>query len=229
MIFGNQDANQGAAQATDTAASGSFLVSGAGVDPATSGAPLPSDIDDTMAAPATLDQPIVVPQDDGQAPVVSDTSTDDSTPADDSNPTQPSQDDSFSSIIAPADRDIPAVVHASVKSSLVNNRPEPDYDEPEENAAPAPAADVPEELLDLKQQALSDLGPLVDHLDQSPEEKFRTTMMLIQSTDNSALIKDAYVAAQAITDDKIRAQALLDVVNEINYFTQQSTDAENQQ
>jgi hypothetical protein len=77
-----------------------------------------------------------------------------------------------------------------------------------------------DDLLALKQQALEELSPLVGHLEQSPEEKFRTTMMLIQSSDNQALIKDAYAAAQAISDDKVRAQALLDIVNEINYFTQ---------
>lgn len=77
-----------------------------------------------------------------------------------------------------------------------------------------------DDLLTLKQQALEQLSPLVNHLEQTPEEKFRTTMMMIQSSDNQALIKDAYEAAQQITDDKARAQALLDIVNEINYFTQ---------
>ena len=47
-------------------------------------------------------------------------------------------------------------------------------------------------------------------------------MMLIQASDNSSLIKDAYAAANEIPDEKVRAQALLDVVNEINYFTQKS-------
>jgi len=75
-------------------------------------------------------------------------------------------------------------------------------------------------LLDIKQQALQHLTPLVGHLEQSPEEKFRTTMMMIQASDNQSLIKNAYDAAQAITDEKARAQALLDIVNEINYFTQ---------
>lgn len=83
-----------------------------------------------------------------------------------------------------------------------------------------PAGGESNDLLDLKQQALGQLTPLVDHLEQSPEEKFRTTMMMIQSTDNQTLLKDAFTAAQAITDDKARAQALLDVINEINYFTQ---------
>ena len=74
-------------------------------------------------------------------------------------------------------------------------------------------------LLELKKQALHSLQPLVGHLDQTPEEKFKTTMMLIQATDNSSLVKEAYEAADQIGDEKVRAQALLDVVNEINYFT----------
>lgn len=84
-----------------------------------------------------------------------------------------------------------------------------------------PAA-VASDLLDIKQKALGQLSPLVNHLDQSPEERFKTIMMMIQAADNQALIPDAYEAAQAITDEKAKAQALLDVVNEINYFTQQS-------
>lgn len=96
-----------------------------------------------------------------------------------------------------------------------------------EVAAPAPApvavsaSDLSDdELLQIKQQALQQLSPLVGHLDQTPEEKFRTTMMMIQASDNQVLIKEAYAAAQQIDDEKVRAQALLDIVNEINYFTQ---------
>jgi len=77
-----------------------------------------------------------------------------------------------------------------------------------------------DQLVGIKAQALSSLAPLVNHLDQTPEEKFKTTMMLIQASDNSGLVKEAYEAANQITDEKARAQALLDVVNEINYFTQ---------
>jgi hypothetical protein len=86
---------------------------------------------------------------------------------------------------------------------------------------PRPHQDTPaDNLLQLKQQAIKNLEPLVNHLEQTPEEKFKTTMMLIQASDNAALVKDAYEAAQKITDEKARAQALIDVVNEINYFTQ---------
>ncbi len=78
-----------------------------------------------------------------------------------------------------------------------------------------------DDLLNIKRSALQDLSPLVSHIDQTPEEKFRTTMMMIQASDDQSLIKAAYETAQKISDDKTRAQALLDVINEINYFTQQ--------
>lgn len=75
------------------------------------------------------------------------------------------------------------------------------------------------ELMGIKKQALEELSPLIDHLDQDSEEKFKTTMMMIQASDNQALIPQAFTAAKEISDDKKRAQALLDIVNEINYFT----------
>ncbi|HEX8762728.1 MAG TPA: hypothetical protein VF733_03120 [Candidatus Saccharimonadales bacterium] len=106
---------------------------------------------------------------------------------------------------------------------------------PEPATAPstAPAADTPttteepdtDALLDIKQQALQQLTPLVDHLEQTPEDEFRTTMMMIQASDNHALIQKAYAAAQKISDEKARAQALLDIVNEINYFTHNGGNA----
>lgn len=88
--------------------------------------------------------------------------------------------------------------------------------------ASTPNADA---LLDIKQQALQQLTPLIGHLEQTAEEKFRTTMMMIQAADNHELISTAYEAAQQITDEKARAQALLDIVNEINYFTHNNSAA----
>jgi hypothetical protein len=87
----------------------------------------------------------------------------------------------------------------------------------------APSADPHvNDRLDIKQQALNQLSPLVGHLEQTPEEKFRTTMMMIQASDDQSLVQTAYEAAQAIPDEKAKAQALLDIVNEINYFTRQN-------
>lgn len=109
-----------------------------------------------------------------------------------------------------------------------------DADTPVNTSEPAQPADVTvdtdavgvgaNDLLDIKQQALQQLSPLVGQLDQSAEEKFRTIMMMIQASDDQNLIKAAYDTAQSIPDEKVRAQALLDIINEINYFTQHSQE-----
>jgi hypothetical protein len=107
--------------------------------------------------------------------------------------------------------------------------------ETSDNGSPAPAGfsmghtddhDTPShsdnDLIDLKQEALTKLSPLVGHLDQSPDEKFRTLMMMIQASDDQNMVREAYETALKIDDEKERAQALLDIVNEINYFTRNS-------
>lgn len=81
---------------------------------------------------------------------------------------------------------------------------------------------VSTDLQQIKQQALSQLSPIVSELDQEPEEKYRTLMMLIQASDDQKLISAAYEAANQIQDKKARAEALLNIVNEINYFSGQS-------
>jgi hypothetical protein len=77
------------------------------------------------------------------------------------------------------------------------------------------------DLIDIRQKAVGELVPIIDKLDLPPLEKFRTIMMIIQVSDDEALVKAAYAAAHSITDDKEKAQALLDIVNEVNYFTHQ--------
>lgn len=127
-----------------------------------------------------------------------------------------------------------AVAEPATDNSGYNGAPAVDNTQPVNDATvPAPAIPEPattsddllpmapsNDLLAIKQQALQQLSPLVGHLDQSPEEKFRTTMMMIQASDDQSMIKTAYEAAQQIPDEKEKAQALLDIVNEINYFTQ---------
>jgi len=80
-----------------------------------------------------------------------------------------------------------------------------------------------DDLLDIKNEALHDLSPLIDQLDLDVSEKFKTIMMLIQASDDQSLIPQAYKIAKSIDDEKAKAQALLDVVNEINYFTQKDS------
>lgn len=78
------------------------------------------------------------------------------------------------------------------------------------------------DLENIKRNALAQLSPLVNKLEQTPEEKYKTIMMMIQASDNQDLISEAYENAQKITDEKVKAEALLNIVNEINYFAQKS-------
>ncbi len=97
------------------------------------------------------------------------------------------------------------------------------WDQPQTSQEPAHSEAASDDLLAIKQKALEDLSPLVGHLNQSPEEKFNTTLMMIKATDNKSLLPEAYKAAQEITDEKKKAQALLDIINEVNYFTQKAS------
>jgi hypothetical protein len=91
-------------------------------------------------------------------------------------------------------------------------------------AAPTPmsspvAIPVAGELDGVKQAAITELRPLVDKLTLPPEEKFDTYLLLIRSTDDKSLIGPAHEAAKMISDETRRAQALLDVIKEIDFLS----------
>jgi len=71
----------------------------------------------------------------------------------------------------------------------------------------------------IKKDALTELRPLVDKLDLAPDEKFDTYLLLIRSTDDKTLIAPAHEAARNIDDEARRAQALLDIIKEIDYLS----------
>lgn len=91
-------------------------------------------------------------------------------------------------------------------------------------SVPAPSTNTDPPVLlnggldDIKKSALEELRPLVNKLNLSPEEKFDTILLIIRSTDDRSLVEAAYESAKAITDETKRAQALLDVIKEIDYF-----------
>jgi hypothetical protein len=90
---------------------------------------------------------------------------------------------------------------------------------PTPSAAPAPA-ESSNSLEDIKKDALLELRPLVDKLDLSPDEKFNIYLLLLRSTDDKTLIAPAHQTAISISDEAKRAQALLDIIKEIDYFSQ---------
>ena len=73
-------------------------------------------------------------------------------------------------------------------------------------------------LEEIKRQAITELRPLVDQLNLPAEDKFDALLLLIRTTDDSSLIPAAHEAAKGIADDSRRAQALLDVIKEIDFF-----------
>lgn len=99
---------------------------------------------------------------------------------------------------------------------------------PDQPTTSAPSLDTSatplhdDELDTIKQKALKQLSPLVDKLDQEPADRYKTLMMMIQASDDQSLLGQAYECAQQIQDEKAKAEALLSIVNEINYFKQKS-------
>lgn len=89
---------------------------------------------------------------------------------------------------------------------------------PAEPAAPAPSNDSGN-LDSIKKDALQELRPLVGKLNLPPEEQFDTYLLLLRSTDDKALIAPAHEAAQNITDESKKAQALLEIIKEIDFLS----------
>lgn len=114
-------------------------------------------------------------------------------------PPLPTMDDTTaSSDTATDDVAVPPVIDAPVMPSLS-----------------APSGDLSE----VKQEALTELRPLVDKLNIPAEEKFDTYLLLLRSTDDKSLIEPAHETAKLIEDESRRAQALLDIIKEIDFLS----------
>ena len=50
-------------------------------------------------------------------------------------------------------------------------------------------------------------------------DKFDTLLLIIRSTDDKSLVGQAHAAAKTIEDESKKAEALLDVIKEIDYFS----------
>lgn len=153
-----------------------------------------------------FDTPPVVP-----VPAPSDEPTD--APADDTAaPTTPEEPSATEAPEAPA-------VTGPLESNPYETSPLPEPTIVTSAPVLAPISSNSDDLSNIKKDALNDLRPLVDKLDIAPEEKFDTYLLLIRSTDDKTLIEPAYAAAQSIVDESRKAQALLDVIKEIDYLS----------
>ena len=89
--------------------------------------------------------------------------------------------------------------------------------EPQAPATPTMGASS-DELETIKKEALEELKPLVDKLELPAEEKFDILLLIIRSTDDRELVEKAHTTATQITDETRKAQALLDIIKEVDYF-----------
>ena len=132
----------------------------------------------------------------GVSPDSNDTNTDDENPT-----------------IIPDEQPADGPTPEETESSVVGYNPPTTKDE-----SAMPTTDN-NDLTSVEKDALNELRPLVDKLDLSAEEKFDTYLLLIRSTDDKALIEPAHAAAKNIADEAKRAQALLDIIKEIDYLS----------
>jgi len=143
-----------------------------------------------------------------------------------------SDDQELAKVLAGVNQQANAAASTSINDDLASMQPDPIEQPapmPDPTAMSTPTAPVAapvvvaptvsSDLESIKKDALSELRPLVDKLDVSPEEKFDNYLLLLRSTDDQALIAPAHEAARMITDEARRAQALLDVIKEIDYLS----------
>ena len=145
-------------------------------------------------------------------------------------PVVPTTDDTAAEPTAPADdilsfEETPAEPVAETPATTTPSEPTLAEVEQAASAAVSTLGTVPDagesspELDSIKKNALEELRPLVDKLDLPADEKFDTLLLIIRSTDDKTLVSAAHEAARAIEDETKRAQALLDVIKEIDYFS----------
>lgn len=128
-----------------------------------------------------------------------------------------SDDQELAKALAGVIPDVPDPIVLDTPASAAAAAPAEQFDEtpPSISSSSASSSD----LESIKKDALGELRPLIDRVDLPAEEKFDTYLMLIRSTDDSSLIGPAHVAAQGISDEKRRAEALLDIIKEIDYLS----------
>lgn len=103
----------------------------------------------------------------------------------------------------------------------------PSFDPPstDSSSSDTSASSGSSDLDDIKLNALKELRPLMDKVELPAEEKFDTYLMLIRSTDDKTLIGPAHTAAQGIADEKRKAEALLEIIKEIDYLSRKDQPA----
>lgn len=133
-----------------------------------------------------------------------------------------SDDNDLAKVLSGADGDAPAAPVAEPEATepeQAPSEPAPEMPPLEETPPSTPPAGGHEELEAIKKEALEELKPLVDKLELPPEEKFDILLLIIRSCDDEELVDKAHKTATEIADETRKAQALLDIIKEVDYFS----------
>ncbi len=128
-----------------------------------------------------------------------------------------SDDNDLAKVLSGAEGDAPAAP-VVIPDAPVEEVSAPEVAPVEDSAATPSLKPGHEELEGIKKEALEELKPLVDKLNLPPEEKFDILLLIIRSTDDEELVNKAHTTATEIVDETRKAQALLDIIKEVDYF-----------
>jgi hypothetical protein len=90
-------------------------------------------------------------------------------------------------------------------------------EQPATQSAPA-QSNSDRQLEKVKKRALTALVPLISSMDVDPQRKFDICMNAVRFSNNKELVTVALDAALAIEEKGAKAEALVDILNEINYL-----------
>ena len=109
---------------------------------------------------------------------------------------------------------------AEVAPAPVAPAPEPVVAAPAPAPAPAPVAPAvapaTNDLGAVKTEALRELVPLIDHVNLPAEQKFGIVTDVIAATGDKSIAGNALASARGITDENVKAESLLKLVQMID-------------
>ena len=112
------------------------------------------------------------------------------------------------------DLDVPAPAPNPAPGTMPEPAPAPEVNLTPE--APAPETSANLNMRQIKESALRDLVPLLDHLNLTPDQKFNIYRNIFEELRDYTVLEPAYLAAKEISDETNRAEALLYLVESID-------------
>lgn len=72
-------------------------------------------------------------------------------------------------------------------------------------------------LEEIRRRAVEALVPVIDSVEGGADKRFELLMNAVRASDNASLLEKTLATAEAIEDPSMKAEALVDVINETSY------------